>query len=66
MARPAWEASTRLEPTALAADSARYRRRLVVTVDGASHGLVTRLHQLADRPGHQLVYSVGWPDFRRS
>ncbi len=39
-----------------------YRRRLMVTVDGAgaSHGLIARLDKLATRPGHQLVYSVGW------
>jgi len=40
----------------------RYRRRLMVTCDGAgaSHGLIARLDQLASRPGYQLVYSVGW------
>ena len=27
---------------------------------GASHGLITRLDQLAARPGYQLTYSVGW------
>ena len=39
-----------------------YRRRLMVTCDGAgaSHGLIARLDALATRPGHQLVYSVGW------
>jgi hypothetical protein len=39
-----------------------HRRRLMVTCDGAgaSHGLIERLEQLAARPGHQLVYSVGW------
>jgi hypothetical protein len=39
-----------------------YRRRLMVTCDGAgaSHGLIARLDALASRPGHQLVYSVGW------
>ena len=39
-----------------------YRRRLMVTVDGAgaSHGLIARLDALASRPGHQLTYSVGW------
>jgi len=39
-----------------------YRRRLMVTCDGAgaSHGLIARLDALAARPGHQLVYSVGW------
>jgi hypothetical protein len=38
------------------------RRRLMVTVDGAgaSHALITRLDELASRPGYQLVYSVGW------
>ncbi len=47
---------------AIAALPARYRRRLVVTVDGAgaSHGLISYLHKLADRPGHRLVYCVGW------
>jgi Transposase DDE domain group 1 len=39
-----------------------YRRRLMITCDGAgaSHGLIERLDQLASRPGHQLIYSVGW------
>jgi len=39
-----------------------FRRRLMVTVDGAgaSHGLIERLDALAARPGHHLVYSVGW------
>jgi len=39
-----------------------YRRRLMVTCDGAgaSHGLIERLDKLAARPGHQLIYSVGW------
>lgn len=39
-----------------------YRRRLMVTADGAgaSHGLIERLDALARRPGHQLIYSVGW------
>jgi hypothetical protein len=34
----------------------------VVTCDGAgaSHGLIARLNALASRPGHQLIYSVGW------
>jgi DDE family transposase len=38
------------------------RRRLLVTCDGAgaSHGLIERLDNLAARPGHQLIYSVGW------
>ena len=39
-----------------------HRRRLMVTCDGAgaSHGLIERLDTLAARPGHQLIYSVGW------
>jgi len=39
-----------------------FRRRLMVTCDGAgaSHGLIGRLDTLASRPGHHLVYSVGW------
>jgi hypothetical protein len=47
---------------AIAAVPARYRRKLMVTVDGAgaSHGLITRLDELACRRGRQLTYSVGW------
>ena len=47
---------------AVAALPPAFRRRLMVTADGAgaSHGLITRLDQLAARPGHQLTYSVGW------
>jgi hypothetical protein len=39
-----------------------YRRRLMVSCDGAgaSHGLIARLDALASRPGYQLIYSVGW------
>jgi hypothetical protein len=39
-----------------------FRRRLMVTCDGAgaSHGLIAHLDKLARRPGHQLTYSVGW------
>jgi Transposase DDE domain group 1 len=39
-----------------------FRRRLMVTVDGAgaSHELITHLDKLASRPGHQVIYSVGW------
>ena len=38
------------------------RRRLMVTADGAgaSHGLITRLDELASRRGYQVIYSVGW------
>jgi Transposase DDE domain group 1 len=47
---------------AIAALPPKYRRRLMVTADGAgaSHGLIARLDKLAARPGHQLTYSVGW------
>src|SRR5262249_17848275 len=47
---------------AIAALPPAFRRRLMVTCDGAgaSHGLIERLDQLATRPGHQLIYSVGW------
>jgi Transposase DDE domain group 1 len=39
-----------------------FRRRLMVTCDGAgaSHGLITRLDTLAARPGYQVIYSIGW------
>jgi hypothetical protein len=39
-----------------------FRRRLMVTCDGAgaSHALIARLDKLAARPGYQVVYSVGW------
>ncbi len=47
---------------AIAALPPGFRRRLMVTADGAgaSHGLITRLDQLAARRGYQLTYSVGW------
>jgi hypothetical protein len=47
---------------AITAVPPRHRRRLMVTCDGAgaSHALITRLDELASRPGHQLIYSVGW------
>jgi hypothetical protein len=47
---------------AITALPSRFRRRLMVTCDGAgaSHGLISRLDALAARPGHQLTYSVGW------
>ncbi len=47
---------------AITAVPAKYRRKLMVTVDGAgaSHGLITRLDKLAARRGCQLTYSVGW------
>jgi len=39
-----------------------FRRRLMVTADGAgaSHGLIARLDALAGRRGFELTYSVGW------
>jgi hypothetical protein len=39
-----------------------FRRRLMVTCDGAgaSHGLIARLDALTARAGHQLIYSLGW------
>ncbi len=39
-----------------------FRRRLMVTCDGAgaSHDLIARLDKLAARPGYQVTYSVGW------
>jgi hypothetical protein len=47
---------------AIAALPPAFRRRLMVTCDGAgaSHALISRLDALAARPGHQLIYSVGW------
>jgi Transposase DDE domain group 1 len=47
---------------AIAALPPKHRRRLMVTCDGAgaSHDLIARLDALASRPGHQLIYSVGW------
>ena len=47
---------------AISALPPKFRRRLMVTCDGAgaSHGLVEHLDTLASRRGHHLVYSVGW------
>ena len=47
---------------AIAALPSAYRRRLMLTCDGAgaSHGLIAHLDALASRPGYQLIYSVGW------
>ena len=47
---------------AIAALPPAFRRKLMVTCDGAgaSHGLITRLDKLARRPGYQLIYSIGW------
>jgi DDE family transposase len=40
----------------------RYRRDLLITVDGAgaSHGLVAHLSKLNSRPGYRVHYSIGW------
>jgi hypothetical protein len=47
---------------AIAALPPARRRRLMVTCDGAgaSHGLISRLDELASRRGYQLTWSVGW------
>jgi hypothetical protein len=47
---------------AIAALPPGFRRKLMVTADGAgaSHGLIARLDQLAGRRGYELTYSVGW------
>jgi hypothetical protein len=47
---------------AIAALPPAFRRRLMVTCDGAgaSHALAARLDELAGRRGYELVYSVGW------
>jgi Transposase DDE domain group 1 len=47
---------------AIAAVPPGFRRRLMVTCDGAgaSHDLIARLDKLAARPGYQVIYSVGW------
>src|SRR5260221_7905047 len=53
---------------AVAALPPQHRRRLMVTVNGAgaSHDLITHLDKLAARPGHQVIYSVGWELGRRA
>ena len=47
---------------AIAALPPAFRRRLMVTTDGAgaSHDLITRLDELAARAGFTLTWSVGW------
>jgi hypothetical protein len=47
-----------LVDAAIAAVPPAFRRKLMVTCDGA--GASHDLDKLAARPGHQLVYSVGW------
>jgi len=52
----------KMADAAIAALPPAFRRRLMVTCDGAgaSHGLIAHLDKLAARPGYQLIYSVGW------
>ena len=52
----------RLLGDAIAALPPGFRRRLMVTCDGAgaSHALVQHLDKLAARRGYELTYSVGW------
>ena len=51
-----------LADAAIAALPPPFRRRLMITVDGAaaSHDLIARLDKLAARRGYQLTYSAGW------
>jgi hypothetical protein len=52
---------------AIAALPPGFRRRLMITADGAgaSHGLIARLDALAARRGYELTYSVGWVPVER-
>jgi Transposase DDE domain group 1 len=47
---------------AIAALPPAFRRKLMITCDGAgaSHDLIARLDQLASRRGYQVTWSVGW------
>jgi hypothetical protein len=47
---------------AIAALPPGFRRKLMITADGAgaSHDLIARLDALAARRGYELTYSVGW------
>jgi hypothetical protein len=51
-----------LADAAIAALPPAFRRRLMITVDGAgaSHDLIAHLDKLAARRGYQLTYSAGW------
>jgi hypothetical protein len=51
-----------LADAAIAALPPAFRRRLMITTDGAgaSHDLIAHLDKLAARRGHQLTYSAGW------
>jgi hypothetical protein len=47
---------------AIAALPPGFRRKLMITCDGAgaSHDLISHLDELAARRGYELIYSVGW------
>jgi hypothetical protein len=47
---------------AIAQVPARYRRKMLITCDGAgaSHALVDHVTRLGSRPGHQVRYSAGF------
>jgi len=51
-----------LTDAAIAALPPAFRRKLMITVDGAgaSHDLIAHLDKLASRPGDQVIYSAGW------
>ena len=51
-----------LADAAIAALPPAFRRRLMITVDGAgaSHDLIGHLDKLAARRGYELTYSAGW------
>jgi Transposase DDE domain group 1 len=51
-----------LADAAIAALPPAFRRRLMITVDGAgaSHDLIGHLDKLAARRGYELAYSAGW------
>ena len=53
---------TALTDAAIAALPPAFRRKVMITVDGAgaSHELIKHLDKLAARPGYQVIYSVGW------
>jgi hypothetical protein len=52
----------RMVNDAIAAVPPAFRRKLMITVDGAgaSHGLIEHLDKLAGRRGYEVTYSVGW------
>jgi hypothetical protein len=56
------EDHTAIVDAAIAAVPPGFRRKLMITCDGAgaSHDLVAHLDKLAARRGYELTYSVGW------